>query len=221
MLENVILHQGIAGHPRFDAIREIGARRAPEKTVTDNEVRGILLIHMTAGTASDAGDVLDPAFVGIVEDSNAPGSRRAIVEQQVLNAYILGQGIRPPRRRTLRRSPVRHVEARGDGDLPSGRSDGFHLRKLNLGVVAAASPTRSLTFRTARKGAANIDGTGVGRVVKLIENENLTDCKVGDTGQGDDGCSLGIPGRPCGEIVWTAAPLPAAAHTDDRSRVST
>src|SRR5207249_11177500 len=120
-----------------------------------------------------------------VEDRKAPASRRAIVEQQVLNAYILGQGIRPPRRRTLRRSPVRHVEARGDGDLPSGRIDGLHLRKLHLGAVAAASSPRSLTFRTARKGAAHIDGTGVGGVVQLIENENLPDCKVGHTGQGD------------------------------------
>ena len=81
MLENVILHQGISGHPRFNAVRETGSRRAPEITIADHEVRGPLHIHMTAGTAADAGDVLHPAFVGIEEYRDAACSRCAIIQQ--------------------------------------------------------------------------------------------------------------------------------------------
>ena len=88
-------------------------------------------------------------------------------------------------------------------------------------MIAAASAPTGLPLRTARQGAAHIDVAWVGRVVKLIEDENLPDRQVGYAAQGDDGCSLGIICCPCGEIVRSAAPLAAATHTDNRGRVST
>jgi hypothetical protein len=83
-------------------------------------------------------------------------------------------------------------------------------------MIATSTSTTRLTFRATccAYNATNIDASGVGSIVLLVKDQNLSDRKAGDTLQCDYSSALRVAGSPIGQMVGTTTPIVVAGNAD-------
>src|SRR5437667_8526286 len=140
MLENIVDHETIGTPSRLYAVALRGRfLGSVEVAVSDFDPSGLMQPHMIPVGVQGC-DILDPAAVCVVEVYVRKPTAITISQRKVLNPVqnrLRPICPRPPRPWRLRGSPVRHVEAREDGDLVP--IDGRHLHELLL--VPIGHPT--------------------------------------------------------------------------------
>ena len=159
-------------------------------------------------------DILHPTHVRVEEIYARIPSGIGVIKRHVLDS--IHDHIRPcpPRLRRLRRPPVWHIEARGDGDLAP--VDSRHLHMLLLHSIAAAW-SASLERKSA-DGIADDHAACIRSIVQLIKYENGSDSETRCGIQGDLCRAFVVTGRPIRAVAsaWlylrTAHPIPCRAH---------